>query len=41
MLKYTRFGLNEMARRWWIPAEVKLLQRFVPELKASDVIRYL
>uniref|UniRef100_A0A1I7XLF9 L-2-hydroxyglutarate dehydrogenase, mitochondrial n=1 Tax=Heterorhabditis bacteriophora TaxID=37862 RepID=A0A1I7XLF9_HETBA len=39
MQKYLSFGFQEMYRGIWIAAQVKQLQRFIPELKNSDVIR--
>lgn len=39
MLKYFTFGVGEMYRRMFIGAQIKSLQRFVPELSSSDVIR--
>lgn len=35
------FGIKEMYRGFNIAAQVKLLQRYVPSLKVSDVTRYL
>ncbi|CAI4222876.1 unnamed protein product [Auanema sp. JU1783] len=37
--KYLSFGMTEMYRGIWIQAQVKQLQRFIPELKLSDVTR--
>lgn len=34
------FGIKEMYRGFNIAAQVKLLQRYVPSLKVSDVTRY-
>ncbi|KAE9413471.1 hypothetical protein Angca_008654 [Angiostrongylus cantonensis] len=39
MLKYFKYGLTEFYRGVWINAQVKQLQRFIPELKLSDVTR--
>ncbi|CAD6189695.1 unnamed protein product [Caenorhabditis auriculariae] len=39
MGKYFTFGMNELYRGVWINAQVKQLQRFIPELKLSDVTR--
>ena len=39
MGKYFSFGVQEFYRGVWIAAQVKQLQRFVPELKLSDVTR--
>ncbi|PAV66030.1 hypothetical protein WR25_19449 [Diploscapter pachys] len=39
MGKYFSFGVQEFYRGVWIAAQVKQLQRFVPELKFSDVTR--
>lgn len=39
MMKYTVYGMGEMYRSINIRAQVKLLQRFVPELKFEDVMR--
>jgi len=39
MLKYTAYGMGEMYRSLNTRAQVKLLQRFVPELRYEDVIR--
>ncbi|KJH52323.1 FAD dependent oxidoreductase [Dictyocaulus viviparus] len=39
MTKYTKYGLTELYRGIWINAQVKQLQRFIPDLKLSDVIR--
>lgn len=40
MMKYMRYGTQEMFRSLWINAQVKQLQRFVPELSLKDVTRY-
>ncbi|KAK0409271.1 hypothetical protein QR680_004447 [Steinernema hermaphroditum] len=39
MLKYGSFGLQEFYRGVFYAAQVKQLQRFIPELKVSDVTR--
>ncbi|CAB3398007.1 unnamed protein product [Caenorhabditis bovis] len=39
MGKYLSFGLQEFYRGVWISAQVKQLQRFIPELEVSDVVR--
>uniref|UniRef100_A0A915D601 L-2-hydroxyglutarate dehydrogenase, mitochondrial n=1 Tax=Ditylenchus dipsaci TaxID=166011 RepID=A0A915D601_9BILA len=39
IFKYASFGIQEMYRGIFISAQVKQLQKFVPELKRSDVIR--
>jgi 2-hydroxyglutarate dehydrogenase len=39
MFKYGAFGVTEMYRSLSIGAQVRQLQRFVPELKVSDVMR--
>jgi 2-hydroxyglutarate dehydrogenase len=39
MVKYATFGTGEIWRSIYHQAQVKLLQRFVPSLKASDVTR--
>ncbi|XGW01284.1 hypothetical protein V3C99_013887 [Haemonchus contortus] len=38
-MKYFKYGVREMYRGIFISAQVKQLQRFVPELKRSDVVR--
>lgn len=38
-MKHLSHGLGEMYRAFFISAQVKQLQRFVPSLKRSDVIR--
>ncbi|RCN43939.1 hypothetical protein ANCCAN_10054, partial [Ancylostoma caninum] len=37
--KYFAFGMKELYRGVFIGAQVKQLQRFVPDLKRSDVTR--
>ncbi|KAK6039189.1 hypothetical protein COOONC_23307, partial [Cooperia oncophora] len=37
--KYLKYGLTELYRGIFISAQVKQLQRFIPELKLSDVTR--
>uniref|UniRef100_A0A8R1HW95 L-2-hydroxyglutarate dehydrogenase, mitochondrial n=1 Tax=Caenorhabditis japonica TaxID=281687 RepID=A0A8R1HW95_CAEJA len=37
--KHFSFGISELYRGVWIAAQVKQLQRFIPELKYSDVTR--
>ncbi|CAI5452373.1 unnamed protein product [Caenorhabditis angaria] len=37
--KHFTFGIKEFYRGVWIAAQVKQLQRFIPELKLSDVVR--
>ncbi|EGT30836.1 hypothetical protein CAEBREN_17982 [Caenorhabditis brenneri] len=37
--KHFTFGIKELYRGIWIAAQVKQLQRFIPELKYSDVTR--
>ncbi|CAI2353645.1 unnamed protein product [Caenorhabditis sp. 36 PRJEB53466] len=37
--KHFTFGIKELYRGIWIKAQVKQLQRFIPELKLSDVTR--
>ncbi|KAJ1352466.1 hypothetical protein KIN20_008799 [Parelaphostrongylus tenuis] len=39
MFKYFKYGMTELYRGVWINSQVKQLQRFVPELKFSDVTR--
>lgn len=39
MGKYFTFGMKEMYRGIFISAQVKQLQRFLPELSVSDVLR--
>ncbi|PIO64612.1 hypothetical protein TELCIR_13757 [Teladorsagia circumcincta] len=39
VFKYFNYGLTELYRGIFIHAQVKQLQRFVPELKLSDVTR--
>ncbi|VDM58003.1 unnamed protein product [Angiostrongylus costaricensis] len=39
MFKYFKYGVTELYRGIWINAQVKQLQRFIPELKPSDVTR--
>uniref|UniRef100_A0A915D0V9 Uncharacterized protein n=1 Tax=Ditylenchus dipsaci TaxID=166011 RepID=A0A915D0V9_9BILA len=39
IFKYASVGIQEMYRGIFISAQVKQLQKFVPELKRSDVIR--
>uniref|UniRef100_A0A158PB15 L-2-hydroxyglutarate dehydrogenase, mitochondrial n=1 Tax=Angiostrongylus cantonensis TaxID=6313 RepID=A0A158PB15_ANGCA len=39
MFKYFKYGVTELYRGIWINAQVKQLQRFIPELKRSDVAR--
>ena len=41
MGKYFTFGLNEFYRGIFIGAQVKQLQRFIPELQLSDVTRFV
>lgn len=38
--QYTSFGVSEVYRGIFIAAQVKQLQRYVPELRFSDVKRY-
>ncbi|XP_060605399.1 L-2-hydroxyglutarate dehydrogenase, mitochondrial-like [Ruditapes philippinarum] len=38
-LKHLTFGMSEMWRAFFISAQVKQLQRFIPTLKREDVIR--
>ncbi|OWA54403.1 L-2-hydroxyglutarate dehydrogenase, mitochondrial [Hypsibius exemplaris] len=37
--RFLRFGLGEMWRNIYTPAQVKLLQRYIPEISAKDVER--
>ncbi|XP_055339857.1 L-2-hydroxyglutarate dehydrogenase, mitochondrial-like [Paramacrobiotus metropolitanus] len=37
--RYTRFGLAEMWRNAYIPAQIKQLQRYIPEITTADVER--
>jgi hypothetical protein len=37
MLKYAGYGIGELYRSLFISAQVKLLQRYIPELRAEDV----
>ncbi|KAJ3613459.1 hypothetical protein NHX12_019708 [Muraenolepis orangiensis] len=39
VLKNVRYGLGEMYRGVFIGAQVKLLQRYIPEISLSDVLR--
>ncbi|VDL66173.1 unnamed protein product [Nippostrongylus brasiliensis] len=39
MVKYFKFGMTELYRGIWINAQVKQLQRFVPDIQPSDVTR--
>ena len=39
VLKNIRYGLGEMYRGVFIGAQVKLLQRYIPEISLSDVLR--
>ena len=39
VMKNLRFGLGEMYRGVFIGAQVKLLQRYIPEISLSDVMR--
>lgn len=39
MWKFLGYGLKEMYRGLWIRAQVKQLQRFMPDLRISDVTR--
>jgi 2-hydroxyglutarate dehydrogenase len=39
MMKYTRFGIGEVYRGIFFGAQIKLLQRYIPEIKRSDVTR--
>jgi len=39
-LKHLRFGMSEMWRAFFISAQVKQLQRFIPTLHTSDCIRW-
>jgi L-2-hydroxyglutarate oxidase LhgO len=36
--RYLRTGLGEMWRDWWKPAFVRELQRYVPEIRADQVV---
>lgn len=38
-LKNLKYGINEMYRGFSIPATVAELQKFVPSLRVSDVVR--
>lgn len=37
--KYFRFGLGEMAKSFWIPMQVRELQKFIPDIGEFDVTR--
>lgn len=39
VMKNITYGLGEMYRGVFIGAQVKLLQKFIPELSLSDVVR--
>lgn len=39
IVKYFAFGMRETYRGLFISAQVKQLQRFIPELQVSDVTR--
>lgn len=38
-MKNIWFGVGEMYRGMFIDAQVKLLQKYIPELQPSDVVR--
>lgn len=37
MLKYACYGFGELTRSFYLPAQIKLLQQYIPELMPSDV----
>lgn len=37
--RYVRFGMGEMWRNAYIPSQIKQLQRYIPDIAASDVER--
>jgi 2-hydroxyglutarate dehydrogenase len=37
--KYTRFGVGELYRGIFFGAQIKQLQRYIPEIKREDVTR--
>lgn len=39
-MKNIVYGMGEIYRGVFTSAQVKILQKFIPELKPSDVIRY-
>lgn len=39
-MKNIVYGMGEMYRAVFTSAQVKILQKFIPDLKPSDVIRY-
>lgn len=39
MTKFTRFGISEMYKGIFIGAQIKQLQRYIPEIQRSDIIR--
>jgi L-2-hydroxyglutarate oxidase LhgO len=39
MTKYTRFGIGELYRGIFYGAQIKALQRYIPEIERNDVIR--
>lgn len=39
VMKNITYGLGEMFRGVFIGAQVKILQKFIPELSLSDVVR--
>ena len=40
MLKYWKFGVKETYRASLLRAQVKILQKYVPDIKLSDIERY-
>ncbi|XP_072511752.1 L-2-hydroxyglutarate dehydrogenase, mitochondrial [Notamacropus eugenii] len=39
VLRHTSFGLAEMYRAFFLPATIRQLQEFIPEIRAEDVVR--
>lgn len=40
MLKNITYGIGEMYRGIFISEQVRILQKYIPELSPSDVLRY-
>ena len=39
-MKYWRYGSVEMYRSFFMAAQVKQLQKYVPEIRLEDITRY-